>query len=39
VDAQVRNLADTLEPATADGSRLDEALAQVAASLTTGRRT
>ena len=39
VDAQVRNLAVTLEPATADGSRLDEALAQVAASLTTGRRT
>ena len=38
VDAQVRNLADTLEPAAADGSRLDEALAQVAASLTTGRK-
>jgi hypothetical protein len=37
-DAQVRELQETLAPAEADGARLDEALAQVAASLTTGRR-
>ncbi|MDH5263702.1 MAG: hypothetical protein OEX21_03010 [Betaproteobacteria bacterium] len=38
VDAQARILRDTREPADTDESRLDEALAQVAASLTTGRR-
>ena len=37
-DAQVRNLQETLAPAAADEGRLDEALAQVAASLTTGSR-
>jgi len=38
VDAQARILRDTREPTDTDESRLDEALAQVAASLTTGRR-
>jgi regulator of protease activity HflC (stomatin/prohibitin superfamily) len=35
-DARARALRETLEPAAADEGRLDEALAQVAASLTTG---
>jgi regulator of protease activity HflC (stomatin/prohibitin superfamily) len=38
VDAQVRALHETLEPVEADASRLDAALAQVAATLTTVRR-
>ena len=38
IDAQARNLHDTLAPAEADPSRLDQALDRVAASLTTGRR-
>lgn len=36
-DARVRVLKATLAPVEADEGRLDEALAQVAASLTTGR--
>ena len=36
-NARVRDLQATLAPAGADESRLDEALARVAASLTTGR--
>ncbi len=36
-DARVRDLQATLAPAEADESRLDAALAQVAASLTTAR--
>ena len=35
-DAQVHDLQETLAPAEADESRLDEALARVAASLTSG---
>lgn len=38
IDAQARILRDTREPGDTDELRLDEALAQVAASLTTGRR-
>jgi regulator of protease activity HflC (stomatin/prohibitin superfamily) len=37
-DLQVRTLHETLEPADADEGGLDEALARVAASLTTGRK-
>ena len=37
-DAQVRTLHEALEPIAADSGRLDDALAQVAASLTTGRK-
>ena len=36
-DRQVRELADALEPARADPATLDEALARVAASLTSSR--
>ena len=38
IDARARILNDKREPAETDEARLDEALAQVAASLTTGRR-
>lgn len=37
-DARVRALEESLAPAEADEDRLDAALAQVAASLTVGRR-
>ncbi|MBX3714820.1 MAG: hypothetical protein KF738_02365 [Burkholderiales bacterium] len=36
-DRQVRELAEALEPAQADPAKLDEALARVAASLTSSR--
>ena len=38
IDAQARSLHDTLAPVEADSVRLDAALAQVAASLTTRRK-